>query len=172
MENNSKLLCFKWHRTADLRNMKRKKQLAFKTFKVASLRNTETNCGDKSVQILPPFAPCDWSVPVSVSGRGAPLISICLYVNLGLRLRSRVSLSAAADLSGRPQPPCRISTCIWSDETPGSCVYLLILDLWILLPLKTHPHTWVSWCFCFWSDLSPLCNKTALPGGGRLITKL
>uniref|UniRef100_A0A7N8YA34 IGFBP N-terminal domain-containing protein n=1 Tax=Mastacembelus armatus TaxID=205130 RepID=A0A7N8YA34_9TELE len=29
-------------------------------------------------QSRPPFPPCDWSAPASISGRGAPLISICL----------------------------------------------------------------------------------------------
>lgn len=42
--------------------------------------------------LLPPLAPCDWSLRVSVRGEGgsARPISMCLDVNLALRLRSRL----------------------------------------------------------------------------------
>lgn len=101
----AQLTCFKnrffksrkWYMNSlDATTVKQKKKLALKTFKLVSLRNTQSRVVEqawvglsskrKSVQILPPFVPCDWSLPVSVRGRGTPLISICLYVNLGLRL--------------------------------------------------------------------------------------
>lgn len=47
--------------------------------------------GDTSLPIRPPLAPPDWSLPVSIGGRGARLISICLYVN-----ESQIAFSCVA----------------------------------------------------------------------------
>lgn len=138
------------------RRKKKKKSTCTRGIKscIIAQHRDELQNGDKSVQILPPFAPCDWSVPVSVRGRGAPQISICLYVNFKSQIAFPVCGCQQQQDSVDVHKP-RFGICTWSDETR---VYLLTLNpilsffpffllFWILLPLKTHPHTWVSWYF-------------------------
>lgn len=139
------------------RKKKKRNQLALEALKVASLRNTETSCRTGINQFKSSL------LSLLVTGRclcqsGGGVHRKFLYACMSIsRVRLRFPCvavssnktqwtSTSLDLGFVLDQMRRASTC--SHWTPFFLFFFFFFLLfWILLPLKTHPHTWVSWYF-------------------------